>query len=62
MATGVPVSRGIVASGSEGNDEGSAEDVMLLVTARNAKSYFPVPLGNVCVRISAFALSHGGEI
>ena len=55
MTTGVPIGGGAVASGMNGNEDGSATEVALFVIARNAKSYSPVPLGFVCVRMFAFA-------
>ena len=49
---------GEVARGMDEKDDGSSSLVVLLEMARKAKSYSPVPLGSVSVRIFAFALTH----
>ena len=62
ITTGVPGVGGVWAIGMDGNDAGSGVSVVLLVTARNAKSYSPVPFGAVSVRTPTFARIHSGEM
>jgi len=45
MTIGVPIVGGEIAIGTAGNEIGNAALVALLVMARRAKSYSPVPLG-----------------
>src|ERR1035437_4800388 len=62
ITTGVSGRDGFVASGRKGNEDGSSTEVALLVIARKAKSYSPVPFGDVRVSTFAFAVTHAGEI
>src|SRR3989339_1306076 len=62
ITTGISLVGGTFASCTKGNEAESGLAVTLSDTARNAKSYSPVPFGNVSIKTLGFFLSHVGEI